>query len=53
MGAEFLDGDIPMTDGKPGKAEQVAELVVFLASDASKHITGSPIWIDDGQSLLR
>ena len=51
MGAEFLDG--PMADGKPGKAEQVAELVVFLASDASKHITGSPIWIDGGQSLLR
>jgi NAD(P)-dependent dehydrogenase (short-subunit alcohol dehydrogenase family) len=51
--AEFPDGDIPMTDGKPGQAEQVAELVVFLASDASKHITGSPIWIDGGQSLLR
>lgn len=49
----FPDGDIPMTGGKPGKAEEVAELVVFLASDASKHITGSPIWIDGGQSLLR
>jgi NAD(P)-dependent dehydrogenase (short-subunit alcohol dehydrogenase family) len=51
--AEFPDGDIPMTGGKPGKAKEVADLVVFLASDASQHITGSPIWIDGGQSLLR
>lgn len=50
---EFPKGDIPITDGKPGKAEDVAEAVLFLVSDASKHITGSPLWIDGGQSLLR
>lgn len=50
---EFPKGDIPITDGKPGKAEDVAEAVLFLVSDAAKHITGSPLWIDGGQSLLR
>lgn len=50
---EFPEGEIPLTDGAPGKAEDVGELVLFLASDASKHITGTEIWIDGGQSLLQ
>lgn len=50
---EFPDGDIPLTGGKKGTAEEVADLVLFLTSDASRHITGSPVWIDGGQSLLR
>ena len=50
---EFPNGDIPITGGEPGKAEDVADVVLFLVSDASKHITGTPVWIDGGQSLLR
>ncbi len=50
--AEYPEGAIPLTDGAPGKAEDVGELVLFLASDASKHITGTEMWIDGGQSLL-
>lgn len=50
---EFPEGAIPLTDGEAGTAEQVAELVLFLASDRSSHITGTPIWIDGGQSLLQ
>ncbi len=50
---EFPEGNIPLTDGLPGTAVQVAELVLFLASDRSSHITGTPIWIDGGQSLLQ
>ncbi len=50
---EFPEGEIPLTDGQAGTAEQVAELVLFLASDCSSHITGTPIWIDGGQSLLQ
>jgi NAD(P)-dependent dehydrogenase (short-subunit alcohol dehydrogenase family) len=37
---------------KPGSSQQVAELALFLASDASSHITGTPVWIDGAQSLL-
>jgi len=51
--AEFPDGIVPLTGGQPGTPEQVAELVLFLASDAAAHITGSEMWIDGGQSLLQ
>jgi NAD(P)-dependent dehydrogenase (short-subunit alcohol dehydrogenase family) len=50
---EFPDGKIPLTGGEMGSAKQVAQLVVFLASDAAAHITGTPIWIDGAQSLLQ
>jgi NAD(P)-dependent dehydrogenase (short-subunit alcohol dehydrogenase family) len=50
--AEYPEGTVPLNDGKPGTADEVADLVVFLASDRSRHITGTPIWIDGGQSLL-
>lgn len=50
--AEYPEGTVPLTRGKPGTAEDVAELVLFLASDASRHITGTPVWIDGAQSLL-
>ena len=50
---EFPEGEIPLTDGKPGSAEQVARLVLFLASDASDHISGTEVWIDGAQSLLQ
>ena len=49
---EFPEGRIPLTDGKSGSSEQVAQLVLFLASDTSSHITGTEIWIDGGESLL-
>jgi NAD(P)-dependent dehydrogenase (short-subunit alcohol dehydrogenase family) len=49
---EFPEGNMPLTGGKPGTSEQVAQLVLFLASDASDHITGTEIWIDGAESLL-
>jgi NAD(P)-dependent dehydrogenase (short-subunit alcohol dehydrogenase family) len=49
---EYPQGKIPLTDGKPGTSEQVAQLVLFLASDASSHITGTEVWIDGAESLL-
>lgn len=49
---DYHEGIVPLTGGKPGKAEQVAQLVLFLASDLADHITGSEIWIDGGESLL-
>jgi len=50
---EFPEGKIPLTDGKSGTSEQVAQLVLFLASDASSHITGTEVWIDGAESLLK
>ena len=50
---EFPEGQIPLTGKVPGSAEQVAELVLFLASEASSHITGAQIFIDGAQSLLQ
>jgi NAD(P)-dependent dehydrogenase (short-subunit alcohol dehydrogenase family) len=49
---EFPEGKIPLTDDRPGTSRQVAQLVLFLASDASSHITGTEMWIDGGESLL-
>ncbi len=49
---EFPEGAIPLTDGKPGRADQVAQLALFLASDAASHISGVEIWIDGAESLL-
>jgi NAD(P)-dependent dehydrogenase (short-subunit alcohol dehydrogenase family) len=50
---EYPEGRIPLTHGRAGTAEQVAQLVLFLASDASSHISGSEIWIDGAESLLQ
>ena len=50
---EYPAGKIPLTDGKPGTAEQVAQLVLFLASEASSHVTGTEVWIDGAESLLQ
>lgn len=50
---KFPEGMIPLTDGKSGSSAQVAELVLFLTSSASSHITGTEVWIDGAQSLLQ
>lgn len=50
---EYPEGTIPLTGGKPGEAEDVAQLVLFLTSDASKHISGTEVWIDGTESLLQ
>jgi len=47
------EGDIPLSGGVPGQASDIADAIVFLLSDHAKHVTGSPIFIDGGQSLLR
>ena len=49
---DFDEGRIPLTDDVPGTSEEVVELVLFLASDRARHITGTPVWIDGAQSLV-
>ncbi|HEU4583328.1 MAG TPA: SDR family NAD(P)-dependent oxidoreductase [Polyangiaceae bacterium] len=50
---EFPQGSIPLTGRAPGKPEQVAEVVLFLASDRSSHVSGTELWVDGAQSLLQ
>ena len=50
---EWPEGDIPLTGGKAGKADDVAGSISFLASDAARHVTGSLVFVDGAQSLLR
>jgi NAD(P)-dependent dehydrogenase (short-subunit alcohol dehydrogenase family) len=50
--AEYPQGTVPLTDGEPGSAAQVAQLIWFLTSDAASHITGTEVYIDGGESLL-
>lgn len=52
VAAEYPEGTVPLTGGKPGTSEEVAELVHFLASERSRHISGTSVWIDGAQSLL-
>lgn len=49
---EFPEGSHPLEQA-PGKPEQVANLVLFLASDESFHVTGTEIFVDGAESLLR
>lgn len=49
---DYPAGKIPLTDGAPGKAKDVADLVCFLASERAAHITGTNVFIDGAQSLL-
>lgn len=48
---KYPKGNQPL-EHRAGKPEQVADLVHFLASDASSHITGTEMYIDGAESLL-
>ncbi|MNJ66835.1 Glucose 1-dehydrogenase 2 [compost metagenome] len=48
---EYPEGAQPLANG-PGQPENVADLVAFLASDESVHVTGARIVIDGAESLL-
>ncbi|GGN98061.1 SDR family oxidoreductase [Saccharibacillus kuerlensis] len=48
---EYPEGTVPLPEGN-GKPEQVANLVLFLSSEESDHISGAVIHIDGAESLF-
>ncbi|WP_347548437.1 SDR family NAD(P)-dependent oxidoreductase [Pseudalkalibacillus hwajinpoensis] len=48
---EYPEGAHPL-EQKSGSADQVADVVYFLASDASSHVTGTAMYVDGAESLL-
>ena len=49
---QFPKGKTLLMDGKKAAPEEVAKLVLFLASDDAATITGTEVWIDGGMSLF-
>lgn len=49
---EYPEGNVPLKDGDPGRPEEVAQLVLFLASSRSSHISGTDVYIDGAEALL-
>lgn len=49
---EYPEGSHPL-EHKAGSPRQVANLVLFLSSDESDHITGTAVYVDGAESLLR
>ncbi len=49
---KYPRGSIPLGEGRSASGMQVAELVLFLVSDAASHITGTEVWIDGASSLV-
>jgi NAD(P)-dependent dehydrogenase (short-subunit alcohol dehydrogenase family) len=47
----YPEGSHPL-EHLPGKPEQVADLVLFLASEESSHVSGTEIFIDGAETLL-
>lgn len=48
---EYPEGNQPLA-GKSGSAKQVADVVLFFASNMSSHVTGSEVYVDGAESLL-
>lgn len=47
---EYPEGNRPLNDGK---AAHVAQLALFLASDAAMHISGTEVFIDGAETLIQ
>jgi len=48
---DFPKGDIPL--GHPAQPAEIAEAICFLLSNEARHITGTRLIVDGGQSLVR
>lgn len=50
---EYPKGRVPLLGGEPGMPEQIASVVLFLASDQADLVSGTPIFIDGTESLFQ
>ena len=46
---KLMESRIPL--GRLGRPEELANMVVFLASDAASYVTGQTMLVDGGQTL--
>ncbi|MFS0869395.1 SDR family oxidoreductase [Paenibacillus xylanilyticus] len=49
---EIPEHGIPLTR-KPGKPEDVASLLLYLASGQARHITGTEVFVDGAETLIK
>ena len=49
----FPEGDVPLTGGKPAMPEDIADAIAMLVSERARHVTGTWLYADGGQSLIR
>jgi NAD(P)-dependent dehydrogenase (short-subunit alcohol dehydrogenase family) len=48
---EYPEGKLPLMD-RSMDPEEIAEVIVFLASPAARAVTGTEVWVDAGTTLL-
>jgi NAD(P)-dependent dehydrogenase (short-subunit alcohol dehydrogenase family) len=48
---EYPEGKLPLMDGQMS-SDEVARVIVFLASPESRVVTGTEVWVDAGTTLL-
>lgn len=53
LAVEFPQGDVPLNDGNPGTANDVAKTIAFFLSAASSHVSGAELFVDGAQSLIQ